>query len=151
MKTCIHHNDDERAAARCPVCLGRELAALRADNAAYAAELTPVQVALGKCHPSGRGTLAEQVCDIAESAENYRRALQQAEAEKAALRAALDPERIIAGIELPGGHYCDPQAVADAIREYCRAALACQSARGHKLAKDGLDCWVEETTLKLRA
>lgn len=40
-----------------------------------------------------------------------------------ALRAALDPERIIAAIQLPGGHYCDPQAVADAIRTYCGAAL----------------------------
>lgn len=62
----MHHNDAERAAAGCPVCL---------------------------------------------------------QAKNTALRAALDPERIIAAIQLPGGHYCDPQAVADAIRAYCGAAL----------------------------
>lgn len=32
MKTCIHHNDSGRAAAGCPVCLERELAALRAQS-----------------------------------------------------------------------------------------------------------------------
>lgn len=34
---------------------------------------------------------------------------------------------------------------------YVYAERAQAEAHWHKLAKDGLDCWVEETTLKLRA
>lgn len=60
---------------------------------------------------------------LASEAACERLRAEKAEAELIALRAALDPERIIAAIELPGGHYSDPQAVADAIRAYCSAAL----------------------------
>lgn len=54
---------------------------------------------------------------------------EKAEADNAALRAALEPERIIAAIELPGGHYCDPQAVADSIRAYCSTAIVAHGSR----------------------
>lgn len=38
-KTCIHHTDDQRAIAGCPVCTHRELASVRAGAAQLAEEL----------------------------------------------------------------------------------------------------------------
>ena len=149
--TCIHHNDAQRAAAGCLVCLRLENATLRALYDATKADLKLQEDAnsglwrVNEQHRNDLATLRDNLLKsqaqviptqlraekaeaglaaLTEQAERYRLVLLKGDAQVAALRAALDPERIIAAIALPGGHYCDPQAVADAIRAYCNTALA---------------------------
>lgn len=153
-KTCIHHTDTERASAGCPVCLQADVARLREDFASHqeikeqlVRERAELREEISKHHSTQRGSMVEQVADIAESTKSYQAALKAADAEvarlqmeldgtcnaeelrqvradNARLREALDPETILAAEIVPGGSICDPQTVADNLRAYCHRALA---------------------------